>query len=50
MKSFSIKEYGLTYLIIAASAFSIGLSVEWGAYGKVLGNAIVICLDCIGLI
>ncbi|MBN2026659.1 MAG: hypothetical protein JW854_07880 [Actinobacteria bacterium] len=38
------------YLLIAVFALAIGLSFIWEGPRTVYANAIIICLDCIGLI
>ena len=40
----------LAYLLIAVFALAIGLSFIWEGPRTVYANAIIICLDCIGLI
>lgn len=38
------------YLLLAVFALAIGLSFIWEGPRTVYANAIIICLDCIGLI
>ena len=40
----------LAYLLIAVFALAIGLSFIWEGPRTVYANAVIICLDCIGLI
>lgn len=38
------------YILMTLFALMIVVGLLWGGFGRVMTNAIVICLDCIGII
>lgn len=45
-----VKRIRPAYILIAFFTLVLVLGLVWGGFGKVMANAVVICLDCIGLI
>jgi len=46
----SLRRIRTAYLLLAVFALAIGLSFIWEGPRTVYAHAIIICLDCIGLI